>query len=133
MPLIEWSDALSVGYPEVDKDHQRLVGIVNELHEAVTRKDDRELLEEGLEELIEYTGWHFRHEERLMQEFGYDGLEVHQGIHKRLAIKALDLQAKYEAGDDSIIEELIPFLKDWLTTHIQVTDKALGDFLVKEA
>ena len=128
MALIEWTDELSVGFTEVDKDHQRLVAIVNELNDAIVRQDDRGDLEEGLEELIEYTSWHFRHEERLMQEHGYDGMEEHQQIHKDLATKAVEIQSKYEEGDDSVLDILMPFLKDWLTEHIKVTDKAMGLF-----
>jgi len=129
MALIEWSDALSVGFSEIDKDHQKLVKIVNEFNDAISQQNDREELEETLEELIEYTSWHFRHEERLMQENGYEGMEEHQQIHRDLAGKAVEIQKKYEAGDDSVLEVLMPFLKDWLTNHIQVTDKALGTFL----
>lgn len=133
MALLEWTDALSVGFTEIDKDHQKLVDIVNELNDAITRQDDREELKEGLEELIEYTCWHFRHEERLMQENGYEGMTEHQQIHKDLATKAVEIQNKYENGDDSVLDVLMPFLKDWLTEHIQGTDKDMGMFLAEQS
>jgi len=133
MNLIEWSDALSVGFIEIDKDHQKLVEIVNELNNAIFQQKNRDELEETLEELIEYTSWHFRHEERLMQQHGYEDMEKHQQIHKDLATKAVEIQAKYEDGDDSVMNVLMPFLKDWLTEHILVTDKALGTFLAENS
>ena len=133
MSLIEWSDALSVGFAEIDKDHQKLVEIVNEFNDAISQQRGRDELEETLEELIEYTSWHFRHEERLMQQHGYEAMEEHQQIHKDLATAAVEIQAKYEAGDDSVLDALMPFLKDWLTEHILVTDKALGTFLAEQS
>lgn len=132
MAFIEWTDGLSVGFSEIDKDHQKLVGIVNEFNDAITLKKNKEELEEALEELIEYTGWHFRHEERLMQQSGYEGMEEHQQIHKDLATQAIEIQTKFEDGDDSVLTVLMPFLKDWLTEHILVTDKALGEFLAEQ-
>ncbi|MDC0336252.1 bacteriohemerythrin [Pseudodesulfovibrio sp.] len=132
MAFIEWADELSVGFEEVDKDHQRLVEIVNEFHETIALNKDRDELEEALEELIEYTGWHFRHEERLMQESEYDGLEEHQKIHQDLVAQALAIQTKLADGDESVLDVLMPFLKDWLTKHILETDMAMGTYLAAQ-
>ena len=78
MAFIDWTDALSVGFTEIDKDHQKLVGILNNFNDAIEQNQDKKDLEELFEELIEYTSWHFRHEERLMQQHGYDDMETHQ-------------------------------------------------------
>ncbi len=133
MSLIEWTGALSVGFKEIDNDHQRLVEIINDLSDAIEQKRDHDHLKETLGELIEYTAWHFRHEERLMQVNGYDDMTSHQEKHTDLAGQAVEIQGKFEAGDDSALEVLMPFLKDWLTEHIQETDKKLGQFLAEQS
>ncbi len=33
--FVEWSDELSVGVEEIDEQHKVLVGLVNEMHEAI--------------------------------------------------------------------------------------------------
>jgi len=33
--LIEWSDDLSVGIQEIDEQHKVLVGLVNDMHDAI--------------------------------------------------------------------------------------------------
>ncbi|MDC0335683.1 bacteriohemerythrin [Pseudodesulfovibrio sp.] len=132
MPLIEWSNALSVGFDEIDKDHEKLVGIINNFNEAIEQKKDKDDLEEHLDDLIEYTSWHFRHEERLMQGVAYPKMEQHQQIHRELATKAVEIQKQFGDGDDSVLDVLIPFLKDWLTNHILVTDKELGTYLAAQ-
>lgn len=133
MSLIEWNDTLSVGFPEMDKDHQHLVGILNKLYDVIEGAGDRDDIEDGLDELIEYTCWHFRHEERLMQEQGYEGLDAHREMHQSLAGKAAQIQEAFEAGDDSVLEGLMPFLKDWLSDHILGADKVLGGFLAEQS
>ena len=40
------------------------------------------------------------------------------------------LQQKMVEGDFMISVEVMAFLKDWLTNHILITDKAYGPFLI---
>jgi hemerythrin len=38
MPLVSWSDELSVGIEEIDEQHRQFINIMNELHSAIIRK-----------------------------------------------------------------------------------------------
>lgn len=132
MSLIEWSDALSVGYAEIDEDHKKLVVMVNDLNDAVLGGKEQSTVEGILEELLEYTGWHFRHEERLMQQSEYPGYFEHKKEHENLVTQAVDLFKKYQDGDESVPGLLMPFLKDWLTNHILGTDMKTGAYLAAQ-
>ena len=121
MAYIDWNDILSVGFDEVDADHKKLIGMVNQIHETITQSRDQDQLADALEELISYTSWHFRHEERLMQNSGYPDMYSHQGEHRDLANRATELYEKFLDGDESVPDRLLPFLKDWLTQHITGT------------
>lgn len=133
MPLLEWNDSLSVGFAEMDEDHKKLVDLVNTLNDAVVADDADGVVEELLEELLEYTGWHFRHEERLMQQHQYPGLFDHKEEHEKLVEQAVDLFTRYQAGDRDVPGRLLPFLKDWLINHILGTDRETGKFLADSA
>lgn len=133
MPLLEWSDGLSVGFAEMDEDHKKLVGMVNTLNDAVATDNEQSVVEDLLEELLEYTGWHFRHEERLMQQYQYPGLFDHKEEHALLVEQAVELFKQYQAGDSEVPGKLMPFLKDWLTNHILGTDRLTGEFLATKA
>lgn len=133
MALLEWSEALSVGFEEIDDDHKKLIGMVNELNDAVAAGRAADVVGEVLEDLISYTAWHFRHEERLMQTHGYPGYSAHKAQHEELVDAATALQAKFVNGDPDVASTLLPFLKDWLTNHILGTDRKTGQFLAAEA
>lgn len=133
MAFIDWSEALSVGFEEVDGDHKKLVGMVNKIHDALNQDSDPDAVADGLEELISYTSWHFRHEERLMQNCAYPGLFDHKKEHTDLEKQATELYEKFLNGDESVPETLMPFLKGWLTEHITVTDNKMGQFLAQHA
>lgn len=133
MALLEWSEALSVGFEEIDDDHKKLIGIVNELNDAVAGGRAANVVGEVLEDLISYTAWHFRHEERLMQTYGYPEYLAHKTEHEDLVDAATGLQAKFVNGEPDVASTLLPFLKDWLTNHILGTDRKTGQFLAAEA
>jgi hemerythrin len=129
MPIILWSDKLSVGIAEIDAHHKGLILIVNQLHDAIrTGKGDQEL---GviLDKLIDYTGYHFRYEESLMPTNEFAGQSFHEAEHKALLVQVLDLQSKFKKGQTGLSIRVINFLKDWLTNHMLGEDKKLGEYL----
>ena len=129
MPIITWSDELSVGHEGIDNDHKQLVALFNDAHLAVKQEAPREFVADILTKLIEYSKWHFDHEEELMDKQGYDRTQEHLLEHRELAESARELYEQYIAGDDTVPGVLLPFLRNWLTNHIMRSDKRLGDFL----
>ena len=51
MAFFEWDDNYSVGVAEIDQQHQRLIGLINELHEAMTQGSSRNALVSAIDEL----------------------------------------------------------------------------------
>lgn len=122
MALITWKDAYCVGVGEIDAQHKQLVGMINDLHEAMIDGRGRAAVEGTLEKLIAYTRVHFAAEERLMQTHGYPGYEEHKAKHDTMTAKVTELQQKYEAGHMAITIEVSNFLQGWLDKHILGTD-----------
>jgi len=71
--MFEWKPEYSVQIPEIDAQHQRLFCLAAELHNAMAQGKGKNVLEHSLAQLVDYTKTHFAHEERLMQESGYEG------------------------------------------------------------
>ena len=130
MKNIVWNDALSVDVDEIDEDHRRLIDLFNILSHAVADGDSAEYIDAVLEELITCTIWHFRHEERLMLLYKYDGIELHKSEHQDLIDSVKELQQKFHKANKLLTNEDIEYLEDWLTSHIYGQDMKLGFYLL---
>ncbi len=132
LQLFRWDESFMVGIAEIDRQHKLLVDIVNELYYEASQKRGHEMLGRILAGLVEYTKTHFTYEEGLMAMHGYPDLEAHQAKHKKLVARVMEFQGRVTANDESVLEELLQFLKDWLAHHIQGTDKKYVPFLAEK-
>ncbi|RII29462.1 MAG: hypothetical protein CXR30_11240 [Geobacter sp.] len=129
--LIVWSKSYSVGVDSMDKEHQRLIDIINKLYGAMRSGRGKDAIGSILDELIEYTKTHFTHEERLMQESGFAGLDEQKRAHGALIGQVIEIQTKFIAGT-ALSQEVMSFLKNWLVNHIQGMDKSYGPSMNKK-
>lgn len=130
MKNIVWDEKLSVEVDEIDEDHRRLIDLFNLLSKAVAKGDGADYIDALLEELISCTIWHFRHEERLMIRYKFDGFESHKTEHQELIDSVRELQAKFHNANKQLTTENIEYLEDWLTGHIMGQDMRLGFYLM---
>jgi hemerythrin-like metal-binding protein len=130
--FFEWSDALSVGDPMLDQQHQKLIEIINTLHDAMATQSTQNQINDLLNDLVEYTKKHFGYEEGRLRSTNYPHLVRHQAIHAKLIDQVSELQDKFQRGK-RINMELMRFLKDWLTNHIQKTDQQYTPYIQGEA
>lgn len=71
MTLITWNDTLSVGVNEIDLQHQKLVQLINGLHEHMLKGGAHDIMQKVLDRVIQYTVMHFQTEAALMARHGY--------------------------------------------------------------
>lgn len=126
--LFHWSEAYKIGIQEVDEQHLVLVSLLNQLHDAIREHQGKTASREILDRLAEYTRTHFLLEESLMRLTHYPGFEIHKLQHEELIKQVQDLQQKLDQEDNTITFELLLFLKNWLTLHINDSDKRFGNF-----
>ena len=131
MKNIIWDEKLSVEIDEIDEDHRKLVELFNILSHSVAEGDSTDYIEAVLEELISLTIWHFRHEERLMVKYNYEGMAEHKAEHHDLIDSVRELQQKYYKNNKVLTDEDIAYLEVWLTEHILGHDMKLGFYLMK--
>lgn len=129
MPLITWSDKYSVNVKSIDVQHQKLVNIINNLHDALSSGKAKETLAKTLNELIDYTKKHFAYEETLLKSNGYMAFITHKSTHDNFVKKISQMHFDYNSGKTNMSIELMNFLKDWLVNHINKTDKEYSQHL----
>lgn len=119
MSVVQWSPAFATGVREIDDQHKRLIGYINELHgESAPSSVD---VSRVLESAIDYTLYHFAFEEALMESQGYPLLDAHKQVHDTFAQELRALKAQFVAGTMTA-EQLKELLARWLFDHISRAD-----------
>lgn len=131
--FIRWVPEMSVGHPDLDFDHQRLVEIINRLMLA-SGQGNRQVIEFVLDDLVNYTEFHFQREEEIMADAGYPELESHRRIHAGFCRKIEELRWEYFQGlREQPRDEIFRFLTAWLNHHILEDDMAYKQCLAATA
>ena len=133
MTILTWNKQLVLGIEAVDKQHKHLLELINQLDEAIALGQDKKSMTDVVNDLIDYTVYHFRHEENLMQKAGYNGqlYAEHQAEHMNFVEKIQHAHTEALKDPSIIREELLDFLVDWLSHHILNTDKHMADSLLQ--
>lgn len=128
MAFFDWKDSYSVGVKEMDNQHKVLVDLINQLHTAMSAGKGSTVVGPIISEMVRYTKFHFESEEKLMTTHGYPGLGSQKAEHLKFTQQALDFQKQNSSGTATLSISILNFLKDWLTNHIQGTDKKYAEF-----
>lgn len=129
MSLIVWNEQLRVGVDIIDAQHKELVRMANELADAMKTGHGRDVLGKLFADLTAYTASHFATEERLMREHCYPAADDHRRQHDELRRTVAGLADKAKAGSVVVSLETMLLLRDWLSRHIQHSDRELARHL----
>lgn len=128
--LFKWDDNFNTGNKVVDKQHYKLVKLINNLMElsienvSVSEKD----LQSISKQLSEYVNVHFETEEALMKAYSIDErhakehIESHSDFVREVSLAFKDKKRLTNANELNIF---IEYLIRWLAYHILNTDKIL--------
>jgi hemerythrin len=105
--------------------------LLNELHAAMESGQARSRTGTILRKLLNYTRGHFSAEEAMMASARYPGLVQHRSLHRGLTKHVEDAEARFERGEGAVNDQLLGFLRDWITHHIENSDKAYGPWINK--
>ena len=123
MALLTWDDnRYSVGVKSIDGQHPVLFGLINDLHDAMLKGQAQSQTGPLLRKLADYTQTHFTAEEKMMAEANYPGLADHKIKHRDLMKQVQEFSSRLEKGEIALTLDLMNFLRDWLTNHIQKVD-----------
>lgn len=129
MALLNWHPNYTVNVGEIDKQHQKLIEMINSLHEGMKAGKGKEVLGNILNDLVKYTEFHFRYEEKLFEQYVYPETLTHKRQHSDLVNQVLDYKQNFDSGKSVLSMEVMNFLKIWLTDHIVGSDKKYSGFL----
>jgi len=126
---MDWFNEYSVNVAELNGQHVKIFALIGRLRRGLDEKQERQAIEEVLDNLLDYTQVHFAREEQLMRENDYPDMEKHIAEHAWLQAEVRDRRKNFLLGAEAKATELGAFLYHWLRDHIAVTDKNYGPFL----
>ncbi|MBF0381378.1 MAG: hemerythrin family protein [Magnetococcales bacterium] len=130
--LVQWDDMWLIGVDAIDKDHKKLVELINALFTSKYRYQGFKEIREHAQRLLDYTDYHFDREEQLMRKAKYSGLEDQIKEHRKMQqqaayiIKNIEEQKK---PDLKLVNDTERLLCDWLIKHIVDCDTKISEHL----
>lgn len=124
--MIEWRKEFEVGIPEVDREHAELIAAINEAVARLGKNPPKNDVRAMLDDIYAKISEHFSHEEKLMEECGYDQYEDHKADHEFLLAEIGALMNSVDSGPDFIQgAALIRCVSSWFIEHCRTKDARL--------
>jgi len=120
----------------LDNQHKYLVSTLNSLYHATIVGEAEKVVSVILKRLVDYTKFHFRSEEILMDKYGYASerkeiYERHVREHRSFVHAVARFREKYEAGEEALTVDVFKFLATWVANHVAGTDRDYGVYFRK--
>jgi hemerythrin len=127
----QWSSYLETGHGKIDNQHKQLIAYLNNLSSAFSSGKGKDEIEKTMEFLAAYTIMHFQDEEKLMQKTNYPDALTHRYYHEsfKKTVAAYIERLKKEGPCDTLAENLISAMGDWLVNHIKGDDFAMAAYV----
>lgn len=127
--IFPWDKNFDTGILEIDRQHQRLVELLNLLVSHLAFQSQAPTLNTIFDELKSYALIHFKTEEEIWHKALDDDPWVidHQGTHAQFVVEVKRLKGeKSDRCFDDVVADIVAFLTNWLALHIIDTDKRLA-------
>lgn len=130
---ITWDASLVIGIQVIDEHHRYLFDLVNDLITVVANKLGAREVGRVLKSLEQYARIHFRAEERMMEHYGYNGLERQQQQHTVFCERLREFAGELNSNPLVAQFEIITYLREWLVAHIRLEDAQLKSLVRQSA
>jgi hemerythrin len=131
--FVDWDDRYSLGIPLIDAQHKRLIVITNDLHFACQASDGKldERFKEAVHNAVAYVQYHFSTEEKIMEKVKYPDFAKHKKEHNDFVKEILTKVKEFEKGNIFVPISFVIYLRDWVLTHIAITDIKMAAFILE--
>lgn len=128
----QWKDRYNLGIAEIDQQHKKLFDIGRRVYDLAALDDSYDHYDEimGLiDELLEYTEYHFDYEEKLMEKYNYEGYAQQLEEHKFYTDKIKGISARdVDSDQQKATVEIVDFLSEWISSHIVFSDRKYASY-----
>lgn len=130
MDSFHWDSNFETGLDEVDKQHHKLVDLINRLGGLLLNKSDVSFgdMDSVFNELLAYTKYHFQEEEAMMHLAGLDArfIDQHILLHKEFLSEAMKMHVGVARQSLDAAKPMLKYLVQWLAFHILGVDQSMA-------
>jgi hemerythrin len=131
MSLVTWDDTMSLGVASLDRQHQQIIGMVNDLHHGMRTGHSRERLGAVLDRMELYVGKHFQYEQILLKMTQFPEAEKHRQMHDDLINEFKQIKKQHGAiASEELTLKTLDLLIMWVVNHIMGDDRKCAQHLV---
>lgn len=118
-----WSNTLFLGIPEIDNQHKLFISLLDKASSINMETDKKETILPLLEELHQYSVYHFNAEEELMRKANAPDMDRHIKQHELFKKKCNEFIVAYNYNNKMLAAEMLLFMRKWLIIHISDVDR----------
>jgi hemerythrin len=128
--FVKWEDRYALGIPIIDAQHKELLRLTNALFVACQDGSANDIFRETIKGTVKYVAEHFSTEELMMERIKYPERAEHKKQHEVFVQKVLEEVHNFESGRTFVPNTFVRFLKDWVLTHIAMSDKKYAEYIM---
>lgn len=129
--MIKWKDEYLIGIEEIDKQHEELFSITNRAYDLLKNEftlDKYDKIIAIINELKDYTVFHFKTEEEYMLKIKYKRYLSQKVAHDEFVQKINNVNLKeLDIKQDKYLADILEFIVEWISNHILVSDKKIAE------
>jgi hemerythrin len=129
MIMYEMKPEYFTGIDFIDEEHAKLFSIANEAYELLENQfipDKYDYIMQVMNELKDYTKYHFNHEEEYMNSIGYKRILSQKVAHNDFIEKLNEFNPDViDENQKEALFDILDFLTTWLVEHILKKDKLI--------
>lgn len=127
--MIKWKEEYNVGIESIDEQHKELFKIANRIHDLLKNElitDKYDSIIAIIDEMKDYTIYHFKAEEEYMKSIGYRKFLSQKAAHNEFLEKmeSIDIN-QIDNGQNKYLIGILDFVCEWLVEHILKEDKLM--------
>jgi len=128
--MYQMKEEYKIGIETIDEQHKTLFELTEKTYQLLKNDftlDKYDKIIHLIEELRDYTKFHFKTEEEYMESIGYKRMFTQKIEHEAFVKQLQDVDLKkIDVDQDEYIIKLLQFLNDWLVEHILEKDMLIG-------
>lgn len=132
MDHLIWGKKFETNVPMIDQQHQKLFQIINNLVDVINSGvSNRDVIFSILSQMSDYSQYHFRFENNLIQQEDYIGRTRHLNEHGLYLKKLCNFIDDFSNEKTDLTSAILNFLVDWWSNHIIGIDQELAEHVIK--